>query len=425
MHTSNDMVVRILSRAWLILSVAIFATQGAAQSQPDAPTRIRSRRPSRLASKLALGPLLPVRLGFSGLGKAANKGLLVLEEKRTLEHLQAILTGWGEAGYVPIYGAMGDGAGFALGLDYTRPIGALELKSRTQGSARFYQNHQLELAARAGPLRFGPVASFRHRPQEEFFGIGPDSLKRDRTTFSLEDESAGWLTTADLWKVKFSHHVRWKHVEIGRGTDSRFPELQQVFSEAQSPGQFASDDWLANEFGVTLDVRDNGGDPRSGVAVQASADLHNGLEKTNADYDRYRLAAFVYVPLSRSKEHVLALRSELVHTDSDGVLPFYAQPALGGSDSLRGYREYRFRDRDSFLATAEYRYEIWRHMDAVLFADLGQVYGNVFDELSARSLRSSTGFGLRFKTSKGIAMRVSAGQSIEGARLFFTFGPTW
>ncbi|MBI4475394.1 MAG: BamA/TamA family outer membrane protein [Acidobacteria bacterium] len=419
------MAVRTPPKAWLVLGIVLLTTQAFAQSQPDVPTRIRSHRPSQVRKNLLLGPLFPVRLGFSGLGKALNKGALVLQEKRTLERLQEILNGWKVAGFVPIYGAMGDGAGFALGLDYTRPLGRFEVKSRTQASAKFYQNYQLQFMARAGPVQFGPVAGFRHRPQEEFFGSGPDSLKSDRTTFSFEDENAGWLTTAAFGRASLSHHVRWKHVEIGRGTDGRFPELQQVFDESQAVGRFASDDWFANEFAFTADLRDNAADPRMGLSFEASADLHRGIEDTAADYDRYRAAAFAYVPLSRSKEHVLALRSELVHTDSDGELPFYAEPTLGGSGSLRGFREYRFRDRDSFLATAEYRYEVWRHMDAVLFADLGQVYRNVFDELSARSLRSSSGIGLRFKTSTGVAMRIHAGNSIEGARLFFTFGPTW
>ena len=198
-----------------------------------------------------------------------------------------------------------------------------------------------------------------------------------------------------------------------------------MFDESQAPGRFASDDWLTNDVTASLDLRDNSADPRAGVRIEAAASTHEGLNETKTDYTTYRLAAFVYVPLSALREHVLALRSELIHTDSDGILPFYAQPTLGGSGTLRGYREYRFRDRDAFLASAEYRYEVWRHMDTVLFADLGQVYSDVFDQLSARSLRSSVGAGLRFKSSRGLVMRINAGRSIEGARLFFTFGPSW
>src|SRR5207249_7758773 len=60
-----------------------------------------------------------------------------------------------------------------------------------------------------------------------------------------------------------------------------------------------------------------------------------------------------------NRRRVFALRGRAVLTDTDAgqVLPFYLQPVLGGSDDLRGFRQFRFADRNMLNLTAEYRWE--------------------------------------------------------------------
>ena len=44
---------------------------------------------------------------------------------------------------------------------------------------------------------------------------------------------------------------------------------------------------------------------------------------------------------------------------SDGqTMPFYLMPTLGGNDSLRGFRDYRFRGPHALLLQGEYRFEV-------------------------------------------------------------------
>jgi outer membrane protein assembly factor BamA len=122
---------------------------------------------------------------------------------------------------------------------------------------------------------------------------------------------------------------------------------------------------------------------------------------------------------------VLAFRSDVVRTLSGDVVPFYAQPTLGGSTTLRGFREQRFRDRDSLSATAEYRYGVWRFLDVALFVDAGQVYSDLCDEIGSRGFETAYGAGLRLNGPGNIMGRLSIGHSDEGTRLFLKFGPTW
>ena len=40
-------------------------------------------------------------------------------------------------------------------------------------------------------------------------------------------------------------------------------------------------------------------------------------------------------------------------TDAGQTMPFYFMPTLGGNDTLRGFREYRFRGPHAILAQAD------------------------------------------------------------------------
>src|SRR5262249_1864109 len=92
---------------------------------------------------------------------------------------------------------------------------------------------------------------------------------------------------------------------------------------------------------------------------------------------------------------VFAFRAKSVLTYSDAPLPFYMQPALGGSEDLRGYRPYRFRGNNLLVMSAEYRWEVFSGLDMALFADAGRVAMKKSD-LITRDLETSGGFGLRF-----------------------------
>ena len=103
-------------------------------------------------------------------------------------------------------------------------------------------------------------------------------------------------------------------------------------------------------------------------------------------------------------------------------MPFYAMPTLGGNDTLRGFREYRFRGPHAILAQAEYRWEIWSGLDGALFYDAGKVADRRAD-LNFKDLESDYGFGFRFNTDNAIIFRVDAGfGSSDGKHLYIVFG---
>src|SRR4030095_4650259 len=81
-----------------------------------------------------------------------------------------------------------------------------------------------------------------------------------------------------------------------------------------------------------------------------------------------------YVPLpDRYRTIALHARANFTDARSGQEVPFYFQPTLGGAQALRGFREFRFQDRNSLLLTGEYRWEAWWALDGAVFVDAGTV----------------------------------------------------
>ena len=105
-------------------------------------------------------------------------------------------------------------------------------------------------------------------------------------------------------------------------------------------------------------------------------------------------------------------------------VPFYQLPNLGGQTSLRGFRSRRFQDDGSLVLNAEYRYPIWSNVDAAVFVDAGQVFGDVADVRGDR-FHWSYGGGLHVLNRNGLSARLEVAGSTEGVRTIITVEPTF
>lgn len=113
----------------------------------------------------------------------------------------------------------------------------------------------------------------------------------------------------------------------------------------------------------------------------------------------------------------LELRSVVMATQTNGTaaVPFYMQPTVGGSDiesqeSLRGFPNYRFRDRNATFSQVEYTVPIRDPLGLLLFYDAGTV-GPTFGSLSFAHLRQDGGFGSTLRLQGNVA-----------AQMFVAFG---
>jgi outer membrane protein assembly factor BamA len=107
-----------------------------------------------------------------------------------------------------------------------------------------------------------------------------------------------------------------------------------------------------------------------------------------------------------------------------GGLKSFRPDLLGGDGTratLRGFRNYRFRDRDLVFMQAEYRMPLFQHVHATVFVDSGQVAARTSELF--KDLRTTTGFSLSYVRKGKTLGRMDLGfGGGEGVQLFWSFG---
>jgi len=310
-------------------------------------------------------------------------------------------------------------------------------------TVRRYWDAQGTLSYGTRTTRVAAYVARRHMPKLDFFGLGSASAEGDRTVFSLdgrlvglqaEQRLSGWLAVSaraeQLWPT------------VGSGRSSDLPSLEALFDEADAPGLTQQPKFARYEASLRLDIPagrslafNQGGELRAAYAFYEDQDL-----------DRY---SFRRLDIEVRQRFALlgALRRLTLHgrlsttTTASGTnaIPFYLMPTLGGFDlpqgpgdqtigsdgtmaTLRGFTNYRFRDRHLLLLQAEYRIPVWGPIDVSIFGDAGKVASSR-DDRDLDGLRRDVGVGLSLMRGPDTALRFDVGfGGGEGARLFLTVG---
>ncbi len=172
---------------------------------------------------------------------------------------------------------------------------------------------------------------------------------------------------------------------------------------------------------LSIDTRNHEFNPRTGSLLRITGIFSDQTDGELYQYYRYTIEFQRYVELFK-RYRILGFRLILdkTHTPNNKSIPFYRMSILGSHETLRGYREGRFRDFGSILLNFDYRYPIWDTFEGVIFIDTGQVFRD-FGDMSLSSFHTGYGAGMRFRTPSGFLARLQAGFSKEGARVLFQF----
>jgi hypothetical protein len=325
-------------------------------------------------------------------------------------------------------GSLTTGSGFAYGIGYRnrRLIdreGAVNLwvagslKRYWAAEARF----DMPSLAR-GRVMLGAHARRQSYPQEDFFGVGPDARRGDHTSFGMSNTIVGGRVGVRAAPgLTVGGSLEYMRPELGRGRNSAVPATQDLFDDRTAPGLADTPDFLRASTFLEFDYR-RPKNARRGGWYRAEASRVG--ERTDAfTFNRLDVDLRQYASIL-AERRVLAVR--LFVSTSDPVpgarVPFYLMPSLGGHDSLRGFRDYRFRGPHAILTQTEYRFEVWSGLDAALFYDAGKVASRRAD-LNFNRLEDAYGFGFRFNTDNGTILRIDAGfGSRDGKHLYIVFG---
>jgi hypothetical protein len=420
------------------------ATADAGETPPGHSNAASREELLKLKRQEKLASITPYRL--SGM----ERRMLWLEKSG----LQQILN-FNYHRFYPRFASLSTGSGFAPGVRYWLPDmgrSGVDLQASGAHSFKGYRLYDLQVgriqqqgkAFSLEPIGNGPAYQFddiqpkaaglflygqvryRHFPQEDFFGPGSNSRKEDRTSYLVEDISyelvSGWQV--NRW-VGIATRVGLLQSNIEPGTDPRFPATQLLFTDPVAAGLAYQPDFVHLSGALMVDSRDRPGNPHGGG--MAGLLVSRFKERSGDQYDFTRAALDLrYYQQLWSEQRVLALRFFTSSDDPDrgSRVPFYLQDSLGGSETLRGFREFRFRDNKLLFLSAEYRWESSPAVELALFYDAGKVFGSASD-FGFRHLEKSVGGGVRFKTPQAVIIRLDAGRSREGTTFFFKFGPSF
>ena len=329
-------------------------------------------------------------------------------------------------GVYPKFGSVAPGGGWAVGPGY-RHEGLAGGKLDADVFARMSWKRYWQVEGRLrmprlndGRTGAGVFGRLRHMPQEDFYGFGPDSNKDDRVNFGLRETAAGAFVDHRLGSLVLNAGADFMQPGTRAGADSAYPSIEARFDTAALPGFTDEPSFIVLRGGAEFDRTDEPGNPRRGPQhhVQFARWTSSGGAPSSFNSVTADLRQFIpFFNLTR----VIALRGVVSHTmpDEGAEVPLYYQPVLGGGRALRGYDEFRFRDRSAVLMQAEYRYQLFSGADGVVFYEAGTVGPSLGD---LGSLKTDYGVGLRFGAGEGVFMRVEAAFGTpESPRLYIKF----
>jgi hypothetical protein len=393
------------------------------QSAPDNPPS-RAAELTREREEKAITLQGPDQSGI-------EKGLHWWDNQQVVNRIRS---GW--RGFHVATGSFANGAGLTFGAGYQDlAVGSVyaddDLPNRVDLTGAVAYSTRNYFLARSGvtlknlgsaPVDVSIWGRVYEFPEEDFFGIGPDTQETNRTAYQINSSEFGadasWLAGKGF---QLGAGAAYLNPRIGEGQDPRYPSADEVFDPATIPGYTEQPDFLRLTGEIGFDYRDNPSLPRNGGFYRVRYLAFQDRDLDAYDFRQLHADAEQYFPLGH-KFRVLALRAATVLSDADDgqEVPFYYQPTLGGGQKLRGFREFRFRDRNSVLFTAEYRWQAWWALDMALFVDAGKVAYDRSD-LDLNNLEASYGLGFRFHSNDAFVGRLDLAFSREGFIPFLSF----
>jgi hypothetical protein len=333
--------------------------------------------------------------------------------------------GPGKDGFYPELGGMIPGAGLiSAGPGYRHHLfgDAAVLHVSAAMSPRRYSMMQSRIewpALLSNHLSIGAGAKYQSFTQINYFGVGPDSDVAAQTDYQLKSlDITGSATVHPADWLSIGGRVGYiRSLDISAGLSSLHPPTQDLFDEATAPGLTVQPRYEHADIFVEADTRDVPGYPTRGGTYRVGLSAFHDLDASGQSFRRVDADATHYIPLfHRNWNIALRGRVALSQTGAGNQVPFYMLPTLGGTNSLRGYSDYRFRDRNAALLSAEYRWPVFRMMDAALFVDAGRVAATAGGLLHER-LDRDYGFGIRLHNETRTFASIDVANGRDGKRI--------
>lgn len=235
----------------------------------------------------------------------------------------------------------------------------------------------------------------------DFWGIGyemgdNDANKSDMKRWQAQAEVSFLFRVADnfyIGPMASYDYVIGKHIER--------PELLQGMDQHT---------WNVGA-GVSLvyDNRDNLTNPHRGIYLNINQMFRPGFMGNEYAFSTTAFRFDAYQRLGKGT--VLA---EDIGANLNFGNPSWGMMAeLGGTHSMRGYYEGRYRDKHSLEATVELRQHVWKRNGIVVWVGAGTIFPK-FSALRSKQILPNAGVGYRWEFKKNVNVRLDYGFGKSG-----------
>ncbi len=151
----------------------------------------------------------------------------------------------------------------------------------------------------------------------------------------------------------------------------------------------------------TFDTRNNAFAPNRGNFAQIYFNHFSPLFGSNHRYTNIVIDLRKYMAVR--KNGVLALQAYSFNNTGNDV-PLRSLATLGGMNSMRGYYDGRYRDKNQLVFQAEFRQQLHKRFGMVAFGNFGDVSHNLSYKFA--DLKYSFGAGLRYALNKAEKLNI-------------------
>lgn len=249
---------------------------------------------------------------------------------------------------------------------------------------------------------------------DKFWGLGPRSREADVESYIFKQLYVYPHLQRKIWRNWFAgvlyEYQNLLEIDYTKGG---------IFDQQNVAGRY---DYDVSGIGLSTswDSRNHAFVPNKGWFAQLLFNHFTPVIGSTYKYTNIVVDTRKYLALGR--KHVLALQAYGFF--NRGEVPLRSMAALGGSTSMRGYYDGRYRDHNQVVFQAEYRFPIVWRLGGVAFLGYGDV-GRRLSQFDLMRFKYSYGTGLRFVVNprERLNLRIDYGWGKGKSKgLYFTLG---